>query len=133
MAIVCPSRVTDVPPDSLRRGGRDILCHKFRAECERLPTALLTFPPPSPWLPPWQGLLPHTLRLNLVGSKGIVPALRWPDVLSPGEVGVEGEEGGGDVLVGKLAAWVGLGQATRRAISHRSAVDSARLKDRSQM
>ena len=129
---VCPSRVTDVP-DRFRRGWGDVLCHKFRAECERLAAAaaLLSLwpPPPSPRPPWWVSPLLHFL--NLVGSKRIVAALRWPNVLSPGEV--SGEEGGGEVLVGNLPARVCLGQPTSRATSHRSAVDSARLKDESQM
>ena len=140
MAIVCPSRITDVP-DSVRRGwGGDVLCHKFGAECERLAIAasmlsLWPRPPPSPrGRPPWWVPFPHLLSFNLVRSERVVPTLRRPDLLSPGEIlaVVEGEEGGGQVLVGTARLVLG-GQATRRAISHRSAVDSARLKDESQM
>ena len=134
MAIVCPSRVSNVQR-GWWCGWGDIFCHKLWTESKRGTGFGLWPSPPSPWPAPTR-LCPHLLGVDLVWWKRIVTALWWTDVLSPGESRVLGQERGGGLLwVEHLGGWdsvfkarCSLGQEIRRATSHRSAIDRTSLK-----
>ena len=134
MAIVCPSRVTNVQR-GWWCGWGDIFCHKLWTESKRGTGFGLWPSPPSLWPAPTR-LCPHLLGVDLVWWKWVVAALWWTDVLSPGESRVLGQERGGGLLwVEHLGGWgsvfkarCSLGQEIRRATSHRSAIDRTSLK-----